>query len=72
MYQSKNYLGIFSLQENVYYNIPIGDLILESFSLWLQCPKKVPNHSPEHYDNQGTDLAPFLDDLSCAVKVHIF
>ena len=26
-----------------------GDLISESFSLWLKSPKKGPNHSPEHY-----------------------
>ena len=41
-----------------------GGLISERFSLWLK-PKKVPNHSPEHYpykkkDAQMNDLAPFL------------
>ena len=25
-----------------------GRLISESFSLWLKCQKKVPNHYPEH------------------------
>ena len=26
-----------------------GGLISERFSLWLNSPKKVPNHDPEHY-----------------------
>jgi hypothetical protein len=43
-----------------------GGLISESFSLWLQCPKKVPNHSPEQFSPkrsaQGSDLALFFGD----------
>ena len=42
-------------------------LISESLSLWLKSPKKVPNHSPEHYPPkkaQESELTPFFGDMS--------
>ena len=52
---------------NNYYNLTQGKggLISERFSLLLESPKKVPNHSPEHYPPKkevakGRDLTLFL------------
>ena len=45
--------------------VPIkGGLISERFLIWLQSPKKVPNHSPQHY--------PPREKLLKAVIWHLF